>query len=104
MRSSFVMNRECCQIRGAFVKHHGRRRRRGARESPGAKVGATNPRARRLIAGVAYAVWRAISSRVGAGPVGWEPQPFPFPPQPAVDTTSPWVDAADTAPVRPTIR
>jgi hypothetical protein len=48
-----------------------------------------------VLAGVGYAVWRAISSRSTPGTVGWQPQPFPFPPQPAVDTTSPWVDAAD---------
>ena len=24
-----------------------------------------------------------------------QPQPFPFPPQPALDPTSPWIDAAD---------
>ena len=29
------------------------------------------------------------------GHAGWEPQPFPFPPQPKIDTSSPWIDAAD---------
>jgi hypothetical protein len=37
-----------------------------------------------LLAGAAYAIWRAIeANRVPAEQeVGWEPQPFPFPPQP----------------------
>jgi len=36
-----------------------------------------------LLGGVAYAVWRAIeANRAPGDEVGWEPQPFPFPPQP----------------------
>jgi len=57
-----------------------------------------------ILAGASYAVWRAVSSRSTPGGSGWEPQPFPFPPQPAVgdrsapaDDRSPWVDAADGA-------
>jgi hypothetical protein len=49
-----------------------------------------------ILAGVAYAGWRAISSRSTPAPVGWQPQPFPFPPQPAADTTSPWVGPAES--------
>ena len=48
-----------------------------------------------ILAGAAYAVWRAVSSESTPGGSGWEPQPFPFPPQPAIDDRSPWVDAAD---------
>jgi len=54
-----------------------------------------------ILAGVAYALYRALASRAvasrAAAPPGaaWEAQPFPFPPQPVVDTASPWVDASD---------
>ncbi len=49
-----------------------------------------------LLAGVAYAVWRRLPARKGdEGGTAWEPQPFPFPPQPAIDD-SPWVDAAES--------
>jgi hypothetical protein len=72
-----------------------------------------------MVAGIAYAVWRTLSSRVAPDPtVGWEPQPFPYPPRPrerdtAVDPTTngagggpgegvsadgpPWVEAVDGA-------
>ena len=47
-----------------------------------------------ILAGLAYTVWRAIeANRVGPDP-GWEPQPFPFPPQPR--TTAPPPTVADT--------
>jgi len=35
-----------------------------------------------VVAGAAYAVWRAIEKNQMPGDSGWEPQPFPFPPQP----------------------
>jgi hypothetical protein len=47
-----------------------------------------------LLAGVAYALWRKLPSRTEVGPT-WEPQPFPFPPQPAVDV-APWIESADS--------
>jgi hypothetical protein len=54
-----------------------------------------------VVAAAGYAAWRSFSRGAmtpGApGGVGWEPQPFPYPPQPKVDTTAPWVDAADGA-------
>jgi hypothetical protein len=34
------------------------------------------------LAGIGYAVWRAIEANRPEREVGWEPQPFPFPPQP----------------------
>jgi hypothetical protein len=37
-----------------------------------------------VLAGLTYAVWRAIESNAEARDTGWEPQPFPFPPQPRV--------------------
>ena len=50
-----------------------------------------------LLAGLAYALWRSCPTRPETGP-HWEPQPFPFPPQPAMGADvdeSPWVDAAE---------
>jgi len=38
-----------------------------------------------VVAGAAYAVWRAIEKNQMPGDSGWEPQPFPFPPQPRSD-------------------
>ena len=35
-----------------------------------------------VAAGVAYAVWRAIEANRIEDDSSWEPQPFPFPPQP----------------------
>lgn len=35
-----------------------------------------------VLAGAAYAVWRAIDANKRDDDVAWEPQPFPFPPQP----------------------
>ena len=35
-----------------------------------------------VIAGAAYAVWRAIEANRPEGDTDWQPQPFPFPPQP----------------------
>ena len=49
-----------------------------------------------LLAGASYAVWRRFASRTSSTNAGWEPQPFPFPPQPAADATSPWVEPADS--------
>lgn len=41
-----------------------------------------------VVAGATYAVWRAIEKNQSPGDSGWEPQPFPFPPQPrTADTT-----------------
>jgi hypothetical protein len=47
-----------------------------------------------LLAGVAYALWRKLPARPETSP-HWEPQPFPFPPVPAVDD-SPWVEPAES--------
>jgi hypothetical protein len=51
------------------------------------------------LAGTAYAVWRAIDAN-RTTEVGWEPQPFPFPPQPraadaSTGATAPWVEPDD---------
>ena len=65
-----------------------------------------------VLAGAAYALWRAIEANLPAGDTDWEPQPFPFPPQPRTASTTtgrvtapvapspaaasdPWVDAVD---------
>lgn len=38
-----------------------------------------------LMAGAAYAIWRAVEADRVERDHGWEPQPFPFPPQPRSD-------------------
>lgn len=55
-----------------------------------------------LLAGAAYAVWRALDARTRTSGLQWRPQPFPSPPQPvpqAVARTSAPIgavrDAAD---------
>jgi hypothetical protein len=47
-----------------------------------------------ILVGAGLALWRTVSDRTPPGSVAWETQPFPFPPQPAVETTAAWVDAA----------
>jgi hypothetical protein len=47
-----------------------------------------------LLAGAAYAVWRAIEANKRDDGVGWEPQPFPFPPQPRAQDDD-WVEPQD---------
>jgi hypothetical protein len=55
-----------------------------------------------LLAGAAYAVWRAVEAQRQPTGLTWEPRPFPYPPEPRVepapladDAASGWVDAAD---------
>jgi hypothetical protein len=55
-----------------------------------------------VIAGVGYAAWRALEQRTAQtaalpSGAGWEPQPFPYPPQPRTGTvpTEAWVEPAD---------
>jgi hypothetical protein len=52
-----------------------------------------------LLAGAAYAVWRAIEANRVSGQSEWEPQPFPFPPQPRTTAhdSPPWVSCIDGA-------
>ena len=38
-----------------------------------------------IFAGAAYAVWRAIEANRADNRTTWDPQPFPFPPQPHTD-------------------
>lgn len=40
-----------------------------------------------VVAGAAYAVWRAIEANRVDHDRAWEPAPFPFPPQPRADAT-----------------
>ena len=56
-----------------------------------------------LLAGAAYAVWRAVEARQQPTGLTWEPRPFPYPPEPRVEPSSwatdddgatGWVDAA----------
>jgi len=65
-----------------------------------------------VIAGASYAAWRSLAKRAGGATAltpgtHWEPQPFPFPPQPVADSlasapppresasTSAWVEPND---------
>jgi hypothetical protein len=47
-----------------------------------------------LLVGIAYAVWRKVPRQTETG-THWEPQPFPFPPQPAIDDP-PWIEPAQS--------
>jgi hypothetical protein len=56
-----------------------------------------------LLVGIAYALWRKLPSQPETAP-HWEPQPFPFPPQPVVerpgaadvdDALAPWIAPAE---------
>ena len=84
MRSSFVMDQPYCQTSAADVNRHARIAGDRVRECIGAQDGPTHPRdrpARRIgVRGVAQA---AVAHRDTAP--HWEAQPFPFPPQPAID-------------------
>ena len=48
-----------------------------------------------LLAGAAYAVWRAIEANRTDRDLGWQAQPFPFPPQPRAADASEWVPPLD---------
>ncbi len=55
-----------------------------------------------LLAGTAYAVWRAVEANRGSSDAVWETQPFPFPPQPRLadqpsNAAPAWVEPADGA-------
>ena len=94
MRSSFVMNLPWCQTRKPLsISMTGERPR--TRENLAVPKSLRRLLGLGILAGAAYAVWRAVSSQSTPGGSGWEAQPFPFPPQPAIDDRSPWVDAAD---------
>jgi hypothetical protein len=48
-----------------------------------------------VLAGATYAVWRAIDANRVEPSTAWEPQPFPFPPQPSTPPRlEPWVAAS----------
>jgi hypothetical protein len=49
------------------------------------------------LAAVGYAVWRAYDRRRVDSGVTWDPQPFPYPPQPHEPATAPVPDASTTA-------
>jgi hypothetical protein len=91
--SSFAMNCQVCQTTGRDAT---------TMSEPGRAAcenGAVGKALRRLLglgllAGVAYAIWRKLPQRSETSP-HWEPQPFPFPPQLAVDD-SPWIEPAES--------
>jgi len=47
-----------------------------------------------VVAGTAYAVWRAIEANRVDHDRSWEPAPFPFPPQPRANG---WIEPRDGA-------
>jgi hypothetical protein len=54
-----------------------------------------------VLAGAGYAVWRYFERQRSPSSVDWEPQPFPYPPQPrgtdAEESTTPSATAGATA-------
>ena len=97
MRSSLLMSRQVCQTAHTVANTMPRADEIACENAPVHKT------VRRmlgigLLAGIAYAVWRRFPSQTEHAPA-WEPQPFPFPPQPAVDRgtdESPWLEPADS--------
>ena len=78
MRSSFVMKQAVCQVRLVESTHFGRSR---------ARIIAMKTLLKRLLgfgmlAAAGYAMWRAYDRRKVDTGVTWDPQPFPYPPQP----------------------
>jgi hypothetical protein len=54
-----------------------------------------------LVAGVVYAVWRALDDHSRRGPIEWKPQAFPEPPMPVPREPSAPPPAATTSWVEP---
>jgi hypothetical protein len=50
-----------------------------------------------VLAGATYAIWRAIEANRAETTTHWEPQPFPFPPQPTAAPAAPAAPIASTA-------
>ncbi len=49
-----------------------------------------------VLATVAYAIWRASEDRRAESGISWQPQPFPFPPEPrATENGGPGGTAGD---------
>jgi hypothetical protein len=51
-----------------------------------------------IVAGIAYAGWRAWKTQVPESDVHWDSAPFPFPPVPRPSTATPDADADATPP------
>jgi len=49
-----------------------------------------------MLAAAAYALWRAFERRRVDSAVGWEPRPFPYPPQPRAEPPHEAVPAPET--------
>jgi len=93
VRSSFVMDQGVCQTAPADASTM------LGRETAACENALVHKTVRRmlgisLLAGIAYAMWRKLPARTERGPL-WEPQPFPFPPQPAIDE-APWIEPAES--------
>jgi hypothetical protein len=50
-----------------------------------------------ILAGAAYAVWRAMESRRQPSGITWEPRPFPYPPEPRLEPVPEVADTPDLA-------
>ena len=97
VRQSFVMVRPLWRVEGEMASHFDV----AARDS---WAMATHRWLRRtlglgLLAGAAYAVWRTIEANRVEHDQTWEPQPFPFPPQPrapaSIANDEAWVAPVD---------
>jgi hypothetical protein len=95
VRSSLVMNQRCCHT-AALLSTAIPALPHAARENPAVRKSVRRVVGVGILAGIGYALWRNVAPATPSAPVGWEPQPFPFPPLPATGDESPasaWVDA-----------
>ena len=95
MRSSFVMNQQSCQARRTLSTTM-LEPRSSMRETRRVQKMLRRIMGLGILAGATYAVWRAVAARKPTPGAGWQAQPFPFPPQPAADATSPWIEPAES--------
>ena len=84
MRSSLVMKEAYCQVARVEVNSYAAAR---------ARLTAMKTLFKRLLglgalAAMGYAMWRAYERRKVNTGVNWDPQPFPYPPQPHTEAPS----------------
>ena len=83
VRSSFIMARSSSRFAPAMASHFARMARQSGAMAKHRWLRRTLGLG--LLAGAAYAVWRTIDANRVEHDAGWEPQPFPFPPQPRTE-------------------
>jgi len=83
VRSSFVIRTLIVAGQGGEVNSHAAARAR-LRRGRGSTVRKLVRRVFRLglLAGIGYAIWKYFEKQRSESGVGWEAQPFPYPPQP----------------------